>query len=154
MVAAERPQAVFLMAGLQVSDEQPELASLLAEPMLQGRVFALGPREDVPALLAASDLYVLSSIQEALPNVVMEAMSAGLPCVVTDVGDAGRMIGDTGWLVAPGDDDALADAMIRALDETPAQRAARGEGARNRAAAHFGLAAVTARYAALYRALG
>lgn len=152
-VAAERASATFLMAGLEVSPANPALAPLLAVPALRGRVQALGARDDIPDLLAASDLLVLSSIQEALPNVVMEAMSCGVPCVVTDVGDAARMIGDTGWLVAPADDEALADAMIRALDEQATSLAQRGAAARNRAVTHFGLDAVTARHAALYRSL-
>ncbi|MEN3111355.1 glycosyltransferase [Uliginosibacterium paludis] len=152
-VAAERPEVVFLMAGLEVESANPTLAPLLAAPALQGRVRALGPRDDVPQLLAASDLLVLSSIQEALPNVVMEAMSCAVPCVVTDVGDAARMIGDTGWLVAPGDEAALAEAMVLALDEPATSLAQRAAAARNRAVTHFGLDAVTARHAALYRSL-
>lgn len=153
VLAQERSDVVFLMAGLGVSVENPVFAPLLVTPALHGRVFALGAREDVPALLAASDLYVLSSIQEALPNVVMEAMSCGVPCIVTDVGDAGRMIGDTGWRVAADDDAALTEAMMLALDESPGALQKRGEAARSRAMQHFAVEAVARRYAALYLSL-
>ncbi|MDQ7990087.1 MAG: glycosyltransferase [Candidatus Dactylopiibacterium sp.] len=150
MVAAECPHARFLLVGAGVEPATPALAPLLEAPALRGRVFAVGAQADVPRWLAACDLSVLSSLQEALPNVVSEAMSCGLPCVVTDVGDAGRMIGDTGWLVPPDDDDALAYAMLRALAEDAPAHARRGEAARARALAHFAQDAVADRYAELY----
>lgn len=152
-VAAENPAARFLLIGLNVTADNPELAPLLAEPALQGRVTLLGPREDVPQLLPALDLYVLSSIQEALPNVVAEAMSCGVPCVVTDVGDAAWMVGDTGWVVPPAEDRLLADLIGQALREGPSALAARGGSARIRATSQLAADAVAARYAELYRAL-
>lgn len=151
VVAGEREGVSFLLAGQGVDASNPELAPLLDDPRLHGRIHALGAREDVPQLFAASDLYVLASIQEALPNVVMEGMSCGLPGVVSDVGDAVRMSGDTGWNVPPGDEDGLADAILAALDETPEARAQRGRAARRRVLDHFAIGAVAGRYAALYR---
>ena len=134
-------------------DMQEALAPLLAAPSLQGRVFALGPREDVPQLLPALDLYVLSSIQEALPNVVAEAMSCGVPCVVTDVGDAAWMVGDTGWVVPPAEDRLLADLIGQALCEGPSALAARGDAAKIRATSQLAADAVATRYAELYRSV-
>ncbi|PAS99209.1 MAG: hypothetical protein BSR46_09425 [Candidatus Dactylopiibacterium carminicum] len=150
IVAGEAGKVHFLLAGSGISADNPELAPLLQDERLRGRLHVLGPREDVPRLFAASDLFVLSSIQEALPNVVMEAMSCGLPGVVTDVGDAARMIGDSGWCVAPGDDEALADAILLAYGEDAAAFAARGRAARGRVLAQFDADAVAARYVALY----
>ncbi len=152
-VASVFPEARFLCVGQDVVAENPALKPLLEAPGLRGRVFMLGPRDDVPALLAGCDLSVLSSIQEALPNVVAEAMSCGLPCVVTRVGDAAQMIGDTGWSVEPGDDELLAHAIEQALAEgLPALRL-RGEAARQRAVQLFAVEAVSERYAQLYREL-
>lgn len=153
MLAADTAQAAFLMVGAGVTAENPELAPWLAAPALQGRVMALGAREDVPALLAASDLHVLSSVQEALPNVIAEAMSCGVPSVVTDVGDARRMIGETGWCVPVGDDDALRSAMAGALALPATALVARGAAARARAEHMFGLASVAAAHADLYDAI-
>lgn len=152
-VAGDYPHARFLFAGLDVTSENPALASLIDAPALRGKVFALGPREDVPALLAGCDLYVLSSIQEALPNVVAEAMSSGLPCVVTDVGDAALMVGDTGWVSPSAEADALADVISRALSAGPSALAERGRAARARAQTLFAAGAVAARYAELYRSV-
>ena len=152
-VAEALPAARFLLAGLEVRLENPALAPLLAAPALQDKVFALGPRADVPALLAGCDLYVLSSIQEALPNVVMEAMACGVPCVVTDVGDAALMVGDTGWVSSSAEAAALTETMLFALSEGRSALAERGRAARDRAERLFAADAVAARYAQLYKTL-
>ena len=77
------------------------------------RVIFLGSRSDTEPLLFISDAFVLSSIWEGGPLVILEAMAAGLPVVSTRVGDASSMVeeGKTGLLVAPGDAGQLADAM-------------------------------------------
>jgi glycosyltransferase involved in cell wall biosynthesis len=65
------------------------------------------------------DLLCSASIAEGFPNVVGEAMSAGLPCVVTDVGDCRELVGDCGWVVAGDDPAALANALASAIAQLP-----------------------------------
>src|SRR4029077_9065516 len=103
-------------------------------------LLCLGLRRDVPQLLAASDAFVLTSANgEGFPNVVAEAMVAGLPVISTDVGDVRRMLGDTGTIVAPGDRTGMVAAITELLALPEEIRRARGERARERARATFSL---------------
>jgi glycosyltransferase involved in cell wall biosynthesis len=113
-------------------------------------VHLLGLREDVPTVTAALDVSVLSSTSEGFPNVVGEAMSCGVPCVVTDVGDCAWIVGDTGRVVPPHDSASLASAIDGVLALGPTQRAALGERARRRIANHFSLDAVVGQYEHVY----
>lgn len=94
----------------------------------------LGRRSDVPALMAAADVFVLSSVWEGQPLVVQEALAAGLPVVATRVGGVPDLTGEDGaLLVPPGDTAALAGAVTSVLDD-PALAARLGEAAAKRAA--------------------
>jgi glycosyltransferase involved in cell wall biosynthesis len=105
---------------------------------LADRVHFLGHREDVPALLAGSDLFVLPSRTEAFPNSVMEAMAAGLPVVATRTGGIAELVDDgvTGRLVDVGDARGLARS-IGEIAASPAAAARMGDA---------GLSVVEARY--------
>jgi glycosyltransferase involved in cell wall biosynthesis len=72
---------------------------------------------DIPSLLASSDLYILPSRYEGMPFGLLEAMASGLPCIVTDVGDCGELVSESGcgFVVPPEDVDQLASALERAL---------------------------------------
>lgn len=99
-------------------------------------VTVLGFRRDMRTLLAAADLFVLSSRREGLPFSLLEAMSMGLPAVVTAVGGSVEAVGEAGIAVAPGDSAGFADAFRR-LTASPDERAALGRSARDRVAVHF-----------------
>jgi glycosyltransferase involved in cell wall biosynthesis len=106
------------LVGSNLSEDNQALVALLAEHGVRDRVSLLGIRTDIPAVMNALDLHVLSSAYgEAFPNVVAEAMSCGTPCVVTAVGDTALIVGDTGWVVPPKDPQQLATAMAQAVRE-------------------------------------
>ena len=110
-----------------------EINSLHATLALGTRFRLLGYRADVPAVLAASDIFVLASKFEGYPIAVMEALSVGLPVVSTNVGGVPDTIVDgvEGLLVAPGDPDALA-AALAATAAQPRVPGPHGSGGRGR----------------------
>jgi len=112
-------------------------------------VVFLGRRRDVPALLARASALVHPSRSEGCPNVVLEAMAAGLPVVATRVGGTADLLGDTGWLVPPGDGVALTDAVAEILSD-PARARERGARARRRVEARFSMAHAAARVLGIY----
>ncbi len=119
---------------------------------LSDRIHFLGSRRDVPDLLAASDSFVLPSLWEGLPVALVEAMASGLPVIATAVSGTSEVMldGRTGWIVPPGDADALAEAMADLLSD-PAHAHAMGSAARARVAESFGALAQAEHLASLFR---
>ncbi|HEX5818290.1 MAG TPA: glycosyltransferase [Gemmatimonadales bacterium] len=145
-------RCVVVLVGAGMTSENTELAALLDRHAVRSQVRLVGPRTDIRAVMSALDVHVLSSAGEAFPNVVAEAMACGTPCVVTDVGDAAAIVGETGWVVPPRAPAALAAAVATAVAEVVEGRAtARREAARARIAERFGLDAMRRAYGALWR---
>jgi glycosyltransferase involved in cell wall biosynthesis len=139
-----------VMAGRDVDESNPELREAIERFGLGDTISLLGEVPAVSALLPALDVLCLSSRSEALPNVLGEAMSCGIPCVTTDVGDAAKLVGNTGWIVPPGNVDRLAEALRTAAALDGDIRRERGGLARRRVVDHFSLESVIAQYAQLY----
>ena len=114
----------------------------------------LGNRDDVPTLLAGSDLFVLPSLWEGLPMALLEAMAAGLPIVATEVSGTVQVMisNETGILVPPGNTQRLAEAIEQLLAE-PAQAQAMGAAARRLVSEKFSARKQAAEHVALYRRL-
>jgi len=95
------------------------LEAEIEERRLSEQVFLTGFRDDVPRILAASDVLVLPSFREGTPRVITEAMASGLPVVATDIAGIPEQIVDdeNGYLVPTGDSDAVAERMKRLLSD-------------------------------------
>jgi glycosyltransferase involved in cell wall biosynthesis len=143
------PSLRFLMVGREVENSNAELMDEIAAGGAAGHFVLLGERSDIPDLLLALDVFCLSSRTEGFPNVVGEAMASGVPCVVTDVGDAALLVGSTGWIVPREDAEALSSALQIAVSESAASRVARAESARQRVVDEFSLERACRRFGEL-----
>ncbi|MBS3956249.1 MAG: glycosyltransferase [Clostridiales bacterium] len=116
--ALARRGVVFtcVLVGNGLDSANRGIQERLAAWNVNDSVMLLGRQEDIPAVMNAIDIHVLSSRTEAFPNVICEAMACGTPCVTTAVGDARTIVGQTGWVVPPRDSDALADAIVSAIE--------------------------------------
>jgi len=146
-----KPDIHFIMVGNEVDSQNQDLHQLIQELGIADRIHLLGERKDISYITAALDIACsASAFGEASPLIVAESMSAGIPCVVTDVGDSGWMVGDTGRVVPPKDPEALANAWQELIDLDPEEREALGNLARSRVIECFALESVVANYEKLY----
>jgi glycosyltransferase involved in cell wall biosynthesis len=146
------PDAHFLLIGK--GELQEELQCQIQEAEVAGSFHFLGSRDDVPDLLAATDLFVLPSLWEGLSIALLEAMAAGKPIVATAVsGTTQSMIhGETGLVIPPRDSKALADAILWMLSE-PERARAMGQAAKQHVIQNFSAQKQAMEHIALYRRL-
>jgi glycosyltransferase involved in cell wall biosynthesis len=140
---------VLWLAG--TGGDQPLLERQAADLGIRDRVSFLGLRRDVPALMSAADIFVLSSAWEGLPLVIGEAMACERVVVSTDAGGIREWMDDTGYVVPVRNSAALSQALASALDLRRAESKLRGMVARKRVLERFSLDAVVARWLQLYR---
>lgn len=144
LLAARNARWRFVCVGGGKPD-RVQAAEALAERLgLADRLVWAGPMDDVSAAYSAFDIAVSSSCGEGFSNVIAEAMACGRPCVVTDVGDSARIVGQCGAVVGAGDAPALADAIERVglqLDD-PARSAELSAMARTRIVETYSLEAL------------
>ena len=106
-----------ILVGANLDHLNDDLVSSLKKNGLSDNVHLLGIRDDIQSVMNAIDLFLLTSISEAFPNVLNEAMLCGTPCLTTDVGDAALIVDKTGWIVESRDSTSIANACINALNE-------------------------------------
>jgi glycosyltransferase involved in cell wall biosynthesis len=151
MAAVRRPNVRLLLAG-RTGAESAALRAIVSDLGLEGRVAFLGHRDDVPELLAASDVFALPSVSEGAGGALIEAMALGLPIVASDLPAVREAIRNdrSGLLVPPRDPVALTAAIERLLDD-PAVRARLGSEARHEFFERFTIDIGTERMVELYR---
>jgi len=147
LVRRARPEVVLLLVG--DGPRRAELERRIAELQLGRQVRLLGARPEVAPILAAAQVAWLTSRMEGAPNALLESMAAGLPVVATCTGGVPELVrpGVEGFLVAPGDHQAIAERTLELL-ASPAKRRAFGAAGRLRAQ-QFGMAAMVERTEAL-----
>jgi glycosyltransferase involved in cell wall biosynthesis len=151
-VIARIPNVVTVIAG--DGPQRKELENLAAELGLAGRVIFLGWRTDAVEILGALDIFCMSSRWEGCPMVLLEAMAMRRPVVATDIGGVREIVvnEETGLLVALEDAQALANAIVR-LVEDDAERERFGQAGRRRVEERFSAEGMLNAYGQLYRSL-
>lgn len=148
------PDVKFLLVGPE-DKESPDRLTLSELNHLKQQVIWPGPRRDIPAVLAISDIFVLpSAYREGIPRVLLEAASMGVTLVTTDTPGCNEVVehGLNGLLVPPGDAAALSQS-ISTLIEQPELRRRFGQLSRRRAVERFDLAVIAAQIADAYTRL-
>ena len=152
LAAAGGGPVILAVAG--AGPEGPRLARLASELGLDRRVRWLGARTEIAGLLCAADLVAVPSRSEGLPYVVLEALALGRPVAAAAVGGVPELVrdGEEGWLVPPGDVEALTAALASAL-AVPDERARRAAAGCRRVRESFHARGMAEQTAAIYRRL-
>ena len=143
-VVAEMPQARFLLVGDTKSDDsyRQQLLRRIDELGLRDYIIFAGPRTDIPEIMAAADAAVLVAASTATPEsfglVILEALAMGTPVVATALGGIPEVLqdGEHGYLVPPNDPPALAQALLRLL-QNPQRARAMGQSGKRWARQNF-----------------
>ena len=151
LLLQEYPDIHFALVGTGVVKENESLYQTIEQLGISHRTHLLGERSDMPRITAALDVASSASAYgEGCPLIVGEAMSCGVPCTVTDVGDSGLIVGNTGWVVPPKNPEALAKAWQESIELGAEGREALAKAARTRVIECFSLDSVVASYERLY----
>jgi len=144
------PNVQFVLCGTNIDESNEKLAAWISEFSLEEKVLLLGERRDMPKVMGALDLLMLSSAYgESFPNVIAEAMSCEIPCVATDVGDSAFIIGDSGLIVPAENPHALGEAAVILLTNN-AERIKLGKKARIRIQNEFSIETISKEYEKLF----
>jgi len=149
LLAEKYPDVYFLISGGGFTPQNNELSRLIPAS-LKTRLKLIGTRADIPRIMNALDVFTLSSASEAFPLTIGEAMACRIPCVATNVGDTGKIIGETGLVVPREDSSALVEAWDRIMSLTVQERSHLGDLARERIVANYSIEATVQKYYELY----
>lgn len=150
LIRREAPNIRLLLVGRD-DGMGTELRKLAAELGITEKIIFAGPRNDIPKVLAATDIMVLPSHEEGFSNVILEGMAAGLPLIVTNVGGNLEAVinGESGLVVPPRDPGELAKAILLLLSQ-PDYAKQLGQAARKRVETCFTIDSMIKQYEELY----
>ncbi len=143
---------IFKIAGQGAHLDNPEIKGYFEQYQLdENQVQLLDQISDMPAFYRSIDAFLMTSITEGFPNVLVEAMASGLPCISTDVGDAKYIVQELGSIVSPRDADALAKAVMDYVYLSPSQQLELKQLTRQRVEQNFSIEYVSQQYVAAWR---
>jgi glycosyltransferase involved in cell wall biosynthesis len=151
LIAQKREDVKFLMLGANIDWGNATLCSWIDQYHIRDRFRLIGFSADVPLYLSSLDIFCLSSRMEAFPNVVVEAMAMGLPCIVTRAGDAGDIVGSSDYSVPVGDSEALASALLRMCSTDVEKRVEIGKINAEKVRRQYDVKIIRDRYLGVYR---
>ena len=138
---------IFKIAGSGASLENPEVKALFDQHQLDSqKVHLLDQISDMPAFYQSIDAFLMTSITEGFPNVLVEAMASGLPCISTDVGDAKYIVQDLGNIVPPRNAQAVVDAILAYTQKSEAEKQSLKLATRERVEQNFSIETVSRQY--------
>lgn len=143
------PAVHFMLFGDDISWDNSCISAWIDDADIRPVTHLLGRQGDMPSFQAALDITSSSSYGEGFPNVIGEAMACGVPCVVTDVGDSARIVGNSGYVVPPRDSVALANSLKKMI-ELGEERKKLGMLARKRIEDNYSLEKVVSQYEKIY----
>ncbi|MDM1719806.1 glycosyltransferase [Acinetobacter towneri] len=142
---------IFKIAGGGASLDNPEVKALFERYQLDHKkVQLLDQISEMPAFYQSIDAFLMTSITEGFPNVLVEAMASGLPCISTDVGDAKYIVQDLGAIVPPRNAQALADAILAYVAKSNAEKIALKQATRQRIEQNFCIEKISEQYKAVW----
>lgn len=149
IVLDSNPRACFLIVGK--GPEEKNIKAYIEKLNLKDKVKIVGYREDIPQVLSALDIFVLSSVREGFSLAILEAMAAGKPVIATDVGGNKEAVvdGETGFIVPKKDPSSMASKIL-SLVCNPDLRAMMGENGCQRVAKKFSIENMVSETADLY----
>ncbi len=149
----KHPGVRFICVGSGTKEMTESVHHLAASLELEKVLIWLGEQSNMTRVYNVLDTLVLCSKEEGCPNVVGEAMSCGIPCVVFDVGDAAQLVGNTGLVVKEGDEQELVSAVSKLVDMDSRDRQRLGGMARQRIESEFGLDSMVLKVTSLFEGL-
>lgn len=153
VVGLECPDAKFLMVGRGLDPHNLVLCEWIAAEGLSEKFSLAGEQASIASYMAAMDIFCLSSKQEAFPNVVVEAMAMGLPCVVTSAGDAAVIVGACGFVVPVQDPLTLGQTLIHVCRLSQAERSVIGAQGAELVRSKYDMTVIHRKYEAVYNKL-
>lgn len=140
----------LLLVGSGCDEDNGELKNIIKQHGLKDHVLLLGMRKDVNSILPGLDALISPSFAEAFPIVLGEAMSCGILCIATDVGDSAKIVSNTGFIIPPANPEALTDSIMKVANMSKKDRYTLGNNARQHILDNYRLEVIAKKYEAVY----